>query len=57
MTFVLDASAVRLAHRHRLSGYDASYAALAFELGATWLTLDEEAHERIATLGISRVAT
>jgi predicted nucleic acid-binding protein len=50
-------TAIRLAYRHRLTGYDASYAALAVELPATWLTLDEEAHRRMEPVGISRLAT
>jgi predicted nucleic acid-binding protein len=48
-------TAVRLAYRHRLSGYDACYAALAVEFDGEWLTLDEAAHNRVAQLGISRV--
>ncbi len=36
-----------------LTGYDACYAALAEELGATWLTFDSRAHERIRPEGIS----
>jgi predicted nucleic acid-binding protein len=51
----LTRTAIRLAYRYRLSGYDACYAALAFDLHATWLTFDEKAHGRIASLGISRV--
>ena len=50
-------TAVRLAYRHRLTGYDAAYAALATELSATWLTLDEKVHQRLESLGISRLAT
>ena len=50
-------TAVRLAYRHRLTGYDAAYAALATEISATWLTLDEKAHQRLESLGISRLAT
>ena len=37
-----------------LSGYDASYAALAEELGAVWLTFDAEAHSRIEREGVSQ---
>ncbi len=51
----LGRTAVRLAFRHRLSGYDACYAALALELNAAWLTFDQAAHDRIASAGISRV--
>lgn len=47
--------ATRLAFDHRLTGYDACYAALALEMGGTWVTFDVAAHERLAPLGISRV--
>jgi predicted nucleic acid-binding protein len=47
--------AARLAYGHRLSGYDACYAALAAELRAVWLTFDRAAHDRIADLGLSRI--
>ena len=40
-----------------LSGYDAVYAALARELGATWLTYDATAHRRIRDEGISACLT
>jgi predicted nucleic acid-binding protein len=50
-------TAVRLAYRRRLTGHDAAYAALATEISATWLTLDEQAHQRLQALGISRLAT
>jgi len=36
-----------------LTGYDASYAALAEELDAVWLTFDSRAHARIIGEGIS----
>jgi predicted nucleic acid-binding protein len=36
-----------------LSGYDACYAALARELGGTWLTFDERAHRILENQGIS----
>jgi hypothetical protein len=35
---------------------NATYAALAMELGGTWLTLDAAAHRRIEALGISTLA-
>ena len=47
--------AVRLAFQRRVSGYDACYAALAEEIGGCWLTFDRAAHERLASLAISRV--
>ena len=36
-----------------LTGYGAMYAALAEKLGASWLTFDAEAHERIAAEKLS----
>ncbi len=36
-----------------LSGYDASYAGLAQELGAVWITFDAKAHRTIADTGLS----
>jgi predicted nucleic acid-binding protein len=51
----LQRRAARLAFDHRLTGYDACYAAVAYELDGEWLTLDAEAHGRIAALGISRI--
>jgi predicted nucleic acid-binding protein len=36
-----------------LTGYDASYAALAEELDAVWLTFDSRAHMRIRKHGVS----
>lgn len=50
-------TAIRLAYRYKLTGYDATYAALAMELKATWLTLDAEAHRRIAAASISELAS
>jgi predicted nucleic acid-binding protein len=47
--------AATLAFAHRLGGYDACYAALAFELRGKWLTFDAAAHARIEGLGISEV--
>jgi predicted nucleic acid-binding protein len=48
------AMAARLAREHRISGYDAVYAAAAKLLEGTWITADREAHKRIRDLGISR---
>jgi predicted nucleic acid-binding protein len=45
--------ATELAFSQRLSGYDAAYAALARHLKGRWLTFDEPAYERVATLGIA----
>jgi len=36
-----------------LSGYDACYASLARDLGATWLTFDGKAHRLISEHGVS----
>ena len=36
-----------------LTGYDACYASLARDLGATWLTFDGRAHRLIASAGVS----
>jgi len=47
--------AVRLAYRYRLTGYDASYVALAAEVGGVWLTFDVAAHGRVAQLGVARI--
>jgi predicted nucleic acid-binding protein len=46
-------AASRLAQRHRLTGYDAAYVALAETLGGRWLTLDARACVRLrgTTLG------
>ncbi|MBI2339413.1 MAG: type II toxin-antitoxin system VapC family toxin [Deltaproteobacteria bacterium] len=41
--------------RMGLSGYDASYVALAKMLKGIWLTFDETAHRKIAPLKISRL--
>ncbi len=38
-----------------LSAYDSVYAATADLLGGMWLTADARAHEKIASLGISRL--
>jgi predicted nucleic acid-binding protein len=59
---------VRLAHSHEvvqtaavlmcargLSGYDATYAATAQVLSATWLTADARAHKRVAELNLSKL--
>jgi predicted nucleic acid-binding protein len=44
--------AARLAYDRRITGYDACYAALAFELDGRWLTFDRAAHSRVEALGI-----
>ena len=43
----------RVAFAHRLTGYDATYVALAVELRGIWLTFDRAAHERVEFLGCS----
>jgi predicted nucleic acid-binding protein len=47
--------AAELAYSWGLSAYDAVYAATADLLGGQWLTADARAHEKIASLGISRL--
>jgi predicted nucleic acid-binding protein len=51
----LAARAEEIARRHRISGYDAAYAALAESIGCAWWTFDREAHARLAPLGVSRL--
>jgi len=46
--------AAELAYTRGLSAYDAVYASTASLLGGQWLTADTRAHEKIASLGISR---
>ncbi len=48
--------AAELAFRHRISGYDATYLATAQLAAGVWLTFDRKAHERVASLGLSRLA-
>lgn len=54
----LDMDAARraetIARDYGLTGYDASYAALAESLGVEWWTFDDEARERIAPLGVAK---
>ena len=45
--------AARVAFDHKLTGYDACYVALAWELDGKWLTFDEAAHRRIESMGCS----
>ena len=40
-----------------LTGYDATYAALAKEVNGIWLTFDKKAHNRIKDEGISHLLT
>jgi len=47
----------RLAFERRLTGYDACYAALAFEIDGRWLTFDRAAHARVEALGICDIPT
>lgn len=49
------ARAAELAYSWGLSACDAVYAATADMLGGLWLTADARAHEKIASLGISRL--
>jgi predicted nucleic acid-binding protein len=47
--------AAKLAFRFRISGYDATYLAVAQLCRGVWLTFDRRAHERVASLGLSRL--
>ena len=49
------ATAARLAVDWGLSGYDATYVALASLLGGTWLTADERAAKRVRTRKLVRI--
>ena len=49
------ATAVELALKHKLTGYDAIYAACAKLTKGTWLTADTTAHRKISKLKLSRV--
>ncbi len=49
------AKAAELAYSWGLSAYDSVYAATAELLGGVWLTADARAHEKVASLGISRL--
>ena len=46
----------RLALRHRLTGYDAAYLAVAEALGGRWVTLDAAAHRRASRTGLVELA-
>ncbi|MCC6765531.1 MAG: type II toxin-antitoxin system VapC family toxin [Deltaproteobacteria bacterium] len=48
------ACAADLACAHRLTGYDAVYAASAKLTGGCWLTADAQAHRRVKRLNISK---
>jgi predicted nucleic acid-binding protein len=48
--------AAELAFSFRISGYDATYLATAQITHGVWLTLDRKAHDRVASLGLSRLA-
>lgn len=47
--------AAELAFRFRISGCDATYLATAQIVAGVWLTFDRKAHERVASLGLSRL--
>ncbi|MBI3073447.1 MAG: type II toxin-antitoxin system VapC family toxin [Deltaproteobacteria bacterium] len=51
----LMALAAEIAFKHRVSGYDAAYIALAVHLRGTWLTFDAEAFRRVRSLGVARL--
>lgn len=47
--------AAQLAFKHKLSGYDALYVAVAESIGGHWVTGDIKAHNKIKALGLSKV--
>jgi predicted nucleic acid-binding protein len=47
--------AIALSFTHRLTGYDATYVAVARHLGGVWLTFDREAHRRVTRLHVTRL--
>lgn len=49
------AEACTLATEHKITGYDATYAATARLTKGLWLTADSKAHERIKALKISKL--
>ena len=49
------ARAAEISCAHRVTGYDAVYAASADLVGGCWLTADERAHRRIRHLRISKL--
>lgn len=46
---------IRVFQKKGLSGYDASYVALAKILGGIWVTFDQKAHQKIAALRLSKL--
>ncbi|MBF0105200.1 MAG: type II toxin-antitoxin system VapC family toxin [Deltaproteobacteria bacterium] len=48
-------TAVELAKKYNLGGYDAIYVANAKLTGGVWLTADHRAHSRIVNLGLSKL--
>lgn len=48
--------AAELAFQFRISAYDATYLATAQMVEGIWLTFDRKAHEKVASLGLSRLA-
>lgn len=47
--------ATHVAVRHRLTGYDAAYVALALHLQGIWLTFDAPAYARVQSLNAARL--
>jgi predicted nucleic acid-binding protein len=47
--------AADIAVNHKLTGYDAIYAASASLINGTWVTADAKAHKRVASLKISAI--
>ena len=53
MTESLAEKAISLSKKRGLSGYDATYAALAEEIQGTWLTYDQKVHHLLKDTGLS----
>ena len=53
MTESLAEKAISLSKKRGLTGYDATYAALAEEIQGIWLTYDQKAHQLLKDTGLS----
>ncbi|MBI2336227.1 MAG: type II toxin-antitoxin system VapC family toxin [Deltaproteobacteria bacterium] len=47
--------AAELAKKYKITGYDAIYVANAYLVKGRWITADQEAHKKIASLSISKI--
>ena len=52
-SILMDSAAIAL--KTKISGYEAFYAATAKAIGGIWITADRKAHEKVASLKISRL--